>query len=277
MSRCDLHIHSRFSARSEEWLFRRFDFPDSYSDPRELHRLLRERGMDFVTLTDHDTIDGNLETADLPGTFISEEVTTYFPQDPCKIHVLVWGITEAQHADIVQLRDNIFDLQSYLQRQTIAHSIAHPLYSINGKLDTSHLERLILLFKHFEGINGLRDALLSVLARELLSGLTPEKIEELANRHNLQPTHAESWRKIFTGGSDDHGGQFVAGAFTETPKVRSAVEFLSQVRDGKCEPRGEGGTPLALSHGFYNTVSCFIRDRFTENLGPTAPLLETMF
>ena len=37
-------------------------------------------------------------------------------------------------------------------------------YSINGKLSTSHLERLILLFQHFEGINGLRDALLSDLA-----------------------------------------------------------------------------------------------------------------
>jgi glycosyltransferase involved in cell wall biosynthesis len=277
MSRCDLHIHSRFSDRSEEWLFRRFDFPDSYSDPRDLHRLLREHGMDFVTITDHDTIDGNLEIADLEGTFISEEVTTHFPHDPCKIHVLVWGITEAQHTEIVQLRDNIFDLQSYLQSKAIAHSVAHPLYSINGKLEASHLERLILLFKHFEGINGLRDALLSVLARDLLLGLTPEKIEELANRHDLQPTHPEPWRKILTGGSDDHGGQFVAGAFSETPKAQTAADFLKYVRDGHCEPHGEGGTPLALSHGFYNTVSCFIRDRFTENLGPTAPLLETMF
>jgi glycosyltransferase involved in cell wall biosynthesis len=277
MSRCDLHIHSRFSARSEEWLFRRFDFPDSYSDPRDLHRLLRERGMDFITITDHDTIDGNLAIADLGGTFISEEVTTHFPQDPCKIHLLVWGITEAQHADIAGLRENIFDLQSYLQTHGIAHSVAHPLYSINGKLEASHLERLILLFKHFEGINGLRDALLSVLGRELLSGLTPEKIEELAIRHNLAPTHPEPWRKIFTGGSDDHGGQFVAGVFTETPKARTAADFLAHVRAGNCGAHGEGGTPLALSHGFYNTVSCFIRDRFTENLGPTAPLLETMF
>src|SRR5207249_11159923 len=40
MSKCDLHIHSRYSARSEEWLFRRFDFPDSYSAPKELHRQL---------------------------------------------------------------------------------------------------------------------------------------------------------------------------------------------------------------------------------------------
>jgi glycosyltransferase involved in cell wall biosynthesis len=277
MSRCDLHLHSRFSARSEEWLFRRFDFPDSYSDPRDLHRLLRERRMDFVTITDHDTIDGNLEIADLPGTFISEEVTTYFPQDPCKIHLLVWGITEAQHAEIVRLRDNIFDLQSYLEREAIAHSVAHPLYSINGKLDVTHLERLILLFKHFEGINGLRDALLSTLARDLLSGLTREKIEEMANRHDLAPTHPEPWRKIFTGGSDDHGGQFVADAHTQTPKAANAVQFLENVRAGKCEAVGEGGTPLALSHGFYNTLARFIQDRFHEKLGPTGPLLERMF
>jgi len=277
MSRCDLHIHSRFSARSEEWLFRRFDFPDSYSDPRELYRLARAAGMDFVTITDHDTIGGSLEIAELEGTFISEEVTTYFPHDSCKIHLLVWGISEAQHAEIVKVRDSILDLQSYLQVKGIAHSVAHPLYSINGKLEASHLERLTLLFKHFEGINGLRDQLLSKLGRELLSGLTPEKIEEWANRHNLQPTHDEPWRKIFTGGSDDHGGQFVAGAFTETPKARTTAEFLAHVRGGDCESRGEGGTPLALSHGFYNTVSCFIRDRFTESLGATAPLLETMF
>jgi glycosyltransferase involved in cell wall biosynthesis len=277
MSRCDLHIHSRFSARSEEWLFRRFDFPDSYSDPRELYRLAREAGMDFVTITDHDTIDGNLEIAEFEGTFISEEVTTHFPHDPCKIHLLVWGITEAQHAQIVEVRDNIFDLQGYVQRESIAHAVAHPLYSINGKLEASHLERLILLFKHFEGINGLRDQLLSTLGHELLSDLTPEKIEDWANRHDLQPTHPEPWRKIFTGGSDDHGGQFVAGAFTETPKARTPAEFLAHVREGDCDARGQGGTPLALSHGFYNTVSCFIRDRFTENLGPTAPLLETMF
>jgi glycosyltransferase involved in cell wall biosynthesis len=277
MSRCDLHLHSRFSARSEEWLFRRFDFPDSYTDPRDLYRLLRERGMDFVTITDHDTIEGNLEIAELDRTFISEEVTTYFPQDPCKLHLLVWGISEAQHAEIAAVRENIYELQSYLQNAEISHSVAHPLYSINGKLETTHLERLILLFKYFEGINGLRDALLSVLARQLFSGLTPQKIEELANRHNLAPTHAEPWQKIFTGGSDDHGGKFVASAYTETTRARSAAEFLQHVRNGACAAKGEGGTPLALSHGFYNTVSCFIQDRFTENLGPSAPLLETMF
>src|SRR5260370_5153638 len=110
MSKCDLHIHSRFSARSEEWLFRRFDFPDSYSDPRELHRQLRARGMNFVTITDHDTIEGCLEILDLPNTFISEQFTTYFPQYSCNILVLFSVISEMQHYDIYIILTNIVAL-----------------------------------------------------------------------------------------------------------------------------------------------------------------------
>src|SRR5438874_1068718 len=277
VSRCDLHIHSRYSARSEEWLFRRFDFPDSYSDPKELHGQLLKRGMDYATITDHDTIEGCLQIAHLPRTVVSEQVATYFPHDACKLHILIWGISEQQHRDIESIRDNIFDLQRYLQTTQITHAVAHPLYSVNGKLEGHHLEQLILLFKHFEGINGLRDALLSDLAQTLFKKLTPEKIDELANRHNLAPTHAEPWKKIFVGGSDDHGGQFAASAFTETPAARSAEKFLEFVRNGDCNARGHGGTPLILSHGFYNTVGCFIQDRFHEKLGPGAALVEKMF
>jgi glycosyltransferase involved in cell wall biosynthesis len=277
VSRCDLHIHSRYSTRSEEWLFRRLDFPDSYSDPGQLYEKLIERGMDYVTITDHDSIEGCLQIVDRPRAFISEQVTTYFPKDACKVHILVWGISEDQHREINTIRENIFELQRYLRVEDIAHAVAHPLYSINGKLDSRHLELLILLFKHFEGINGLRDELLSELAQILFGQLTPEKIETLANRHNLAPTHPEPWKKIFVGGSDDHGGQFAASAFTETVAAESAADFLEHVRNGDCNAHGHGGTPLVLSHGFYNTVACFIQDRFNEKLGPGAALIEKMF
>src|SRR5882757_9912678 len=88
VSRSDLHLHSKFSDRSEDWLFRRFDFPDSYSDPLELHRRAKAAGMDFVTITDHDTIEGCLAISSFSDTFVSEQVTTYFPQDPCKVNLL---------------------------------------------------------------------------------------------------------------------------------------------------------------------------------------------
>ena len=277
MSRCDLHLHSRYSDRSEDWIFRRFDFPDSYSDPLELYRRAKAGGMDFVTITDHDRIDGCRAMSHFPDAFVSEQVTTFFPQDPCKISLLVWGISEAQHEEISRLRDNIFGLQNFLQREAIAHAVAHPLYSINGKLTVSHLERLILLFQHFEGINGLRDALLSDLTRHILAQLTPEKIDEFAHRHDLAPTHPEPWKKILIGGSDDHGGVFATAAYTETPPASTPAEFLEHIRAGRCTPQGQGGTPLALSHGFYNTLSCFIQDRFTSRLGPSAGLVEKMF
>ena len=277
MSRCDLHLHSKFSDRSEDWIFRRFDFPDSYTDPQDLYARAKEAGMDFVTITDHDTIEGCLAIASYPDTFISEQITTYFPQDPCKINLLAWGLSEAQHGEIVRLRENIFDLQAFLQQESIAHAVAHPLYSINGKLTTSHLERLILLFRHFEGINGLRDALLSELTRHILGQLTPAKVEEFANRHDLAPTHAEPWKKVLVGGSDDHGGIFVGSVFTETPAAKTPAEFLDHLRAGNCTAHGEGGTPLALSHGFYNTLASFIQDRFTTKLGPSAGLVEKMF
>jgi glycosyltransferase involved in cell wall biosynthesis/predicted metal-dependent phosphoesterase TrpH len=277
VSRCDLHIHSRHSARSEEWLFRRFDFPDSYSDPKQLYQQLRKRGMDYVTITDHDSINGCLEIADLPRTFISEQITTYFPHDGCKLHILAWGISEKQHSEIKNVRENVFDLQRYLQNAHITHAVAHPLYSVNGKLGAAHVEQLILLFKHFEGINGLRDALLSDLAQTFFTQLTPDKIDVIANRYGLAATHAEPWKKILVGGSDDHGGRFMASAFTETPGAKSAEQFLKFIRDGNCTPCGQGGTPLILSHGFYNTVACFIQDRFHEKLGPGGALLEKMF
>src|SRR5438093_11588584 len=106
--------------------------------------------MDYATLTDHDTIDGCLQIADLPYTFISGQVTTYFPYDACKLHILAWGISEQQHCDIDAVRDNIFELQRYLQTAQITHAAAHPLHSLNGKVAARHLEHPILLCNHFE-------------------------------------------------------------------------------------------------------------------------------
>ena len=71
-SRADLHIHSRHSDRAGDWVLRRLDFPASYSDPLQTYNRLRAAGMDFVTLTDHDTISGCLEIAHLPGVLVGE-------------------------------------------------------------------------------------------------------------------------------------------------------------------------------------------------------------
>lgn len=277
-SRADLHIHSRYSDRSADWLLRRFNFPDSYSAPLDLYRGLRARGMDFVTLTDHNRIEGCLEIADLPGTFISEQVSTVFPEDRCQVHLLVWGISEAQHREIQQARESIYDLQIYLAENQIAHAVAHPLYKLDEKLSAAHVEKLALLFRHFEGINGLRDALLGDVARHILSALTPERIAAFAEKHRLEPTHAEPWRKVFIAGSDDHGGMFPAAAFTEVEKnCATPEEFLAEISAGRCALHGRGGTPLALSHSLYNTLHGFLDEKFFKKNGQTPSFLKKAF
>ncbi len=262
--KADLHLHSRFSARAPEWLFRRAGLADSYSEPGNLYDALRAAGQDLVTLTDHHSIEGCLQIAERPGVFLSEQVAAHFPEDRCAVHLLVWGLSEEQHRALGALRENIYELQAYLAGERLAHAVAHPLQKLDGRLTLAHFEKLILLFSHFEGLNGLRDRLLSETTVFLLSALTPEKIGEMAERHRLAPTHAEPWRKFLTGGSDDHGGMFPGSAWTATPASASAREFLEHVRAGRCSPAGTGGTPLAFSHGLYNNLRQFIGSHFAE-------------
>jgi len=112
--RIDLHIHSKFSKRPSQWVLQKIGCPESFSEPLDIYRLARLRGMNRVTITDHNRIEGALEIAHLPGTFVSEEITTYFPEDHCKIHVLALDITEQQHEDIQKIRENIYELVDYL-------------------------------------------------------------------------------------------------------------------------------------------------------------------
>jgi glycosyltransferase involved in cell wall biosynthesis len=223
--------------------------------------------MDLVTITDHNRIEGGLAIADRPGTFLSEQVSARFPEDRCRAHVLVWGIDEAQHAELQARRVNIYELQKYLAAENLAHAVAHPLYRLDDRFSLAHLEKLALLFRHFEGVNGHRDALWSDVARHVFGQLTPEKVAQLADKHGLAPTHAEPWRKVFIGGSDDHGGLHAGSAWTETAGGASVAEFLEAVRAGRCEARGVSGTPLAISHSLYNNVRIFLGRKFGDAHG----------
>ncbi|HVS62254.1 MAG TPA: glycosyltransferase [Thermoanaerobaculia bacterium] len=95
-SKVDVHVHSKHSDRPSEWFLRRIGSPESFVEPIEVYRRAKERGMDFVTISDHNCIEGALEIAHLDGVFLSNEVTTYLPEDGCKLHLLALGITEEQ-------------------------------------------------------------------------------------------------------------------------------------------------------------------------------------
>lgn len=275
--RADLHLHTRYSSRATDWLLRKVNFPASCTDPHFLYDSLRKKGFDFITFTDHDTLEGCLEIADKPGVFLSEEVTVFFPEDDVKMHLLVWGITETQHTTIQELRRNIYELAAWLKHENIAHAVAHPFWPVDERLSVAHWQRIVLLFRHFETINGLRDPLLGQTATFALTRLTPERITRFATEQNLEPLWNEPWQKVFTGGSDDRGGIFQGRAWTSVKEAQSPADFLAAVREGRCQPGGEGGGPLLMAHSLYSVAFEFAGERLSrKSQKPAAALLEKM-
>jgi glycosyltransferase involved in cell wall biosynthesis len=257
----DLHVHSKFSTRPSQWVLQKIGCPESFTDPLELRRIALERGMSMVTITDHNTIEGALKIAHLPDTFISEEVTTYFPEDGCKVHVLVFNISEGQHSDIQRVRPSIFDLVEYVKTEGIVHVVAHPLYSTNDRMNADHFEQLLLLFKNFE-LNGARDESQNTTLKTILAGLQPRDIDRLVDKHGIESGFSEPWRKNLTGGSDDHSSLNIARRYTEVEAVQTLDGFLKGICSGQCRSHGSEATPLTLAYTLYSIAYQFYRKKF---------------
>jgi glycosyltransferase involved in cell wall biosynthesis len=248
-----------------------FAIPESYSEPLELYRVLKQRGMSLFTITDHNSIDGVKLLLDkgLPDVFISAEMTTTFPEDGCRIHVTVANMTEAQFREIHQLRTNIYDMIAYcdaqIARETpggnkLTYFMTHPLVSTEnrphgreGSLSIAHLEKALLLIDSFEVFNGSRDKALHDLTAGMISCLDRAFIERLANKHDLAPRGETPWLKGFVGGSDDHSGINPGRTWTSfTPtSVRkpTANDLIEAIRQRRTQPGGAYGGPITLANG----------------------------
>ena len=234
--RVDLHVHSKYSKRPSAWVLKKIGCPESFTEPQDIYRIALARGMTHVTISDHNRIEGALAIAHLPRTFLSEEITTYFPEDRCKLHVLALDITESQHADIQHCRDNVFYLVDYLRAQGIVHVVAHPLYGVNDRLSIEHFEKMLLLFKNFE-MNGARNDVANEGLEAVLKALSPDMIEALSDRHGIDPAFPEPWKKNITGGSDDHSSLNIARTLYGDPRRREPdVKVWRALKTGKAGP-----------------------------------------
>ena len=239
MIQVDMHVHSGHSRQPAEWFLQRPGAQASYTDVEEVYRIAKARGMTYVTLTDHDTIDGALELhARHPDdTFVSAEVTSYFPEDGCQIQVLVYDITPAQFDVIETQREDIHRLRDYLRTERIACSVAHATTSINDRLSLATIEKLVLLFDVFEGINGGRDPAHNRTWVEALRALTPAHVARLQRKHGIEPWGPNAWSKGLTGGSDDPAGRLIGRTFTMGCDA-TIPEFIEQVRRRETLPGG---------------------------------------
>jgi glycosyltransferase involved in cell wall biosynthesis/predicted metal-dependent phosphoesterase TrpH len=226
MTRADLHCHSSASQLSRLGVQRTLGLPECATPPEEVYELAKRRGMDFVTITDHDTIDGVLEIADRPDVFVSVELTASFRGEPQAVHLLCWGITPADHEWLQSNSNDVELCAEYLHGCGIACALAHPFYAVAAPLGARHRRRLAQLFSVWETRNGSR-------AREL----------------NLPAAiYIETHGGAGVGGSDDHAGVDVGRTWTETPPASTREAFLRRLRRGEAAARGAQGSAEKWTH-----------------------------
>jgi glycosyltransferase involved in cell wall biosynthesis/predicted metal-dependent phosphoesterase TrpH len=221
-----MHCHSTASQVSKLGVQRAAGLPECATPPEEVYELAKRRGMDFVTITDHDTIAGVLEIADRPDVFVSVELTAGFRYEPQAVHVLCYDITAEDHEWLQAHRDDVELCAGYMLEREIACALAHPYYTVAAPLTARHRRRLAELFGIWEIRNGAR-------AREL---------------NRPAATYVATRDGIGIGGSDDHAGVDIGRTYTETPAAGTPGEFLAHVRAGSALARGAQGSAAKWAH-----------------------------
>jgi len=224
--RADMHCHSTASEVAKLGIQRSIGLPECATPPQEVYELAKRRGMHFVTITDHDTIAGCLELADLPDAFISEELTSWFAGEPQAVHVLCYGITPEDHEFLQANARELETCAAYLHEHEITCALAHPFFAVGAPLTARHRRRLAELFPVWETRNGSR-------AREL---------------NMPAAVYIETHGGTGIGGSDDHAGVDIGRTFTESPPASTPEQFLRHIREGRAASRGDQGSAAKWAH-----------------------------
>ena len=225
-TRVDMHCHSTASEVSKLGVQRALGLPECATPPEEVYELAKRRGMDFVTITDHDTIDGVLAIADRDDVFVSEELTARFRGEQQAVHVLCYGITVEDHEWLQANSDDVELCAMYLYDREIACALAHPYYAVGAPLTARHRRRLADLFEIWETRNGSR-------AREL---------------NRPAAVYVATLDGIGIGGSDDHAGIDIGRTWTEAPAAATPGEFLAHMRAGRVTAKGKQGSAAKWAH-----------------------------
>jgi glycosyltransferase involved in cell wall biosynthesis/predicted metal-dependent phosphoesterase TrpH len=254
--RIDLHVHTKHAGRFKPFALQRLEVDESHTEPKDLYERLLARGMSMVTVTDHDSIQGCLEIAHLPYTFISEEVSARFPENGCIIHVLTYGITEAQHDELQRLRGNVYELWQYIHQADILSVLAHPFSSVNGRLDPDLLRKSLLMFDTLELLNGQKDGYHAAFVRDTIAKVDDRVLEQWAARYDMPVPPRRSWG--ITAGSDDHSGWTMARAFTSFEGPRTFAGVRAAIVGRNTEVHGLEKNPESYAHtALLGTINHF--------------------
>jgi predicted metal-dependent phosphoesterase TrpH len=215
--RCDLHVHTTHSGMCSEHLLRLIS-RESYNDPVDLYEILKCRGMDLVTVTDHDSIDAAESLRMYPDFFLSEEVTCTSPSGTL-LHVGVFDIGESHHVELQRRRDDLPRFLAYLNEQDLLFAANHVFSGLTGPRTAADFDLFALSFPAVETRNG--------------------QMPRASNRSAAY--FARRFAKSQIGGSDAHTLAAAARTFTEVRAARTKQEFFEGLRAARCVPRGEHG------------------------------------
>jgi predicted metal-dependent phosphoesterase TrpH len=248
--KCDLHVHSIHSGGCNLPFFDSF-CRESYSDPQQVYHSLKRKGMDLVTLTDHDSIDGGESLRRYPDFFLSEEVTCRMPSGTFA-HVGVYDLTERQHIEIQRRRNDLLSLLAYLSEQRLFFCVNHVFSALTGKRDLEDFGWFEEYFPAFEVRNG-----------------------QMLPFHNRQAVElAQKMGKAGVGGSDAHAVASVGCAFTEVPEASNPVEFFRGLRAGRGTVGGGHGGFLRLTRDVFSIAGSMMREKpLTAFFAPLVPLI----
>jgi hypothetical protein len=105
-SRAYLHCRTSPSARAEQ-----------------IYERAKSDGMDFVTITDRDSIDGVRAIADRPDVFMSVELTARLRDSDRAVPVCCHGISEFDHAWLQRRSHDLEVCLAYLREHSILFSV----------------------------------------------------------------------------------------------------------------------------------------------------------
>ena len=233
--RCDLHVHTMHSGMCNIPLFRKI-CRESYNDPLAVYDLLKRRGMNLVTITDHDSIGAAEPLRKFPDFFVSEEVSCLTP-DGGRLHVGVYDIDERRHLELQRRRGDLLSLIFYLQEQRLLFSVNHVFSSLTGRRTDGDF----VLFEHYFPLLETRNGQMSRRGNRAAAAL------------------AARWGKSAVAGSDAHSLIGVGLTFTRVPGARSKAEFLEGLRRARGVACGESGDYFKLTRTVIQVASGLLR------------------
>jgi predicted metal-dependent phosphoesterase TrpH len=248
--KCDLHVHTHHSGMCTVPVMKRI-CRESYNDPRDVYDTLKRRGMDLVTVTDHDSIDSAEGLRHHPDFFLSEEVSCS-TEHGTHLHMGVYGIEERDHADLQLRRDDLPRLIAYLHEKRLLFSINHVFSSLTGPRAEADFEDFASRFPAVETING--------------------QMLEMANRRAA--AFAERHGRIPVAGSDAHTLASLGRTYTAVPGVRTASEFINGLKQGRSVVAGESGDVWKLTQAVCSIGASMVCEKpWTAILVPLMTLV----